>query len=266
MKKINSLDEYKLCEWAAENEKLSLLKYLHKKGYYWDKNVTYCAATNGDLEMLQYAYENNCPWDEGTTANAVYGNHFEVLKWLHENGCPWDGSSWSNANENRNDEIIKYLTENNCPTEYLEDQEPNFLDLLHEKSIENIFVSQLKFHYYESEKQSIMEKQKRFLDLLDHANKNGFSWIGESDDLDFVDVNHQLYENQNHEIINQSKFLNFLHVLYDEEFYWVPNKNDIKLIKKLMLAGYQWNDDITFQSSQNYTNQKLKDHQDSWQL
>ena len=50
--------------YAAENNNLEMLKYLHKKGCFCDENVCLNAAENNNLEMLKYLYENGCKWDE----------------------------------------------------------------------------------------------------------------------------------------------------------------------------------------------------------
>jgi len=48
------------------------------------------AAGEGKLELLKFAHENGCRWDEGTCAYAAENGHLEVLKYAHENGCEWD--------------------------------------------------------------------------------------------------------------------------------------------------------------------------------
>jgi hypothetical protein len=244
MKEFNSVDGLKLCEWAAKKRNLNILKYAREDGYPWNRDVTYWAAANGDLNILKYAHENGCPWDEGTTANAVQGNHLEVLKWLHENGCPWDYSSWDNAKENENEEIIDYLTKNGCPTEYVDIFSP-----FKENSIEFMFISELNFNTNKFEKESIIKKQKRFLDLLDYANNNGFCWLGKCDDFDFVDVEDVMfqqsrdrdYEFRRDDRFDQRKFLNLLYYLYNNDHHWILEKKDINLIKFLLSRGFRWN-------------------------
>lgn len=48
------------CNFAAENNRLDLLKFLHENGCPWNIDTTLGAAENGHLECLRYAIENGC--------------------------------------------------------------------------------------------------------------------------------------------------------------------------------------------------------------
>jgi hypothetical protein len=93
---INSLQinisdslKYIICEKAAKNGDLDILKWAREKGCRWNEWTCFHAATGGHLEILKWARENGCPWDKWTCA-AAYEDHLDIFKWAVENGCPWN--------------------------------------------------------------------------------------------------------------------------------------------------------------------------------
>ena len=104
-------NEY-VCDRAAANGHLEVIKYLHENGCPWNEYSCYRAAGNGHLEILKYLHENGCPWDSDSCYAAVDNDHLEILKYLHENGCPWDKNAFYSAAENGHLEILKYMYEN----------------------------------------------------------------------------------------------------------------------------------------------------------
>ena len=104
------------CSFAVFNGHLECLKYLYENGCEWDKNMI-CADSvlNGHLECLKYLHENGCILDELTCSTAVINGHLDCLKYLHENGCPWDELTCSNAAEYGHLDCLKYAHDNGCP-------------------------------------------------------------------------------------------------------------------------------------------------------
>ena len=97
------------------NTSVECIKYLHDKGFKWDKNHCQIAAENGNLEVLSYLHENKCPWDKEACSLASRMGHLECLKYLHENGCPWNECSTDAASCMGHLQCLKYLHENGCP-------------------------------------------------------------------------------------------------------------------------------------------------------
>ena len=100
------------CYYAAQNDHLEILKYLHENGYPWNIDACYHAAMKGHLDILKYLHENGCRWDTCVCAYAVENGHFEILKYLHENGCPCDENISNYAVCNDQYEILDYLRKN----------------------------------------------------------------------------------------------------------------------------------------------------------
>ena len=63
---FKTINENKLCDWAASKRKLDCLMYAHENGCPWDKYTCLYAAIDDHLECLKYAHENGCPWDKET--------------------------------------------------------------------------------------------------------------------------------------------------------------------------------------------------------
>ena len=111
-----------VCEMAAYNGSLEVLRYLRKHHCPWDDYSYEAAVDSSQIEVLKYLFENNCPiglgshvmsacavkgdlnilkylhsigfyWNEQVCAHAVEHNHFDMLKYLHVNNCPWDETS-----------------------------------------------------------------------------------------------------------------------------------------------------------------------------
>lgn len=109
-----------ICNIAADNGWLDLLKYAHKNKCYWDKQTSYCAVKHGNLEIFKYLHENGCRFSANTCDVAIIKGHFEVLKYAYENGCrPVRSVSKKYAHiyvgvlnsSERNFKILKFLRE-----------------------------------------------------------------------------------------------------------------------------------------------------------
>jgi hypothetical protein len=106
-----------MCQYAAMNGDIDILKYLHEHGCPWGEDTCRAASQNGHLECLKYAHEEGCPWDENTCSYACVSNnaHLDCLKYAHENGCPWDKYTCMYAAQNGYEDCLKYALENGCP-------------------------------------------------------------------------------------------------------------------------------------------------------
>ena len=71
----------RLCELAAEDGSLSIVKWLRENKFEWNKSTCEAAAVNGHIKVLKWARKNGCEWDEKTCSYAALNGHFEVLKW-----------------------------------------------------------------------------------------------------------------------------------------------------------------------------------------
>lgn len=95
---------------AAQNNKLEMLKYLHKKGCKWDSTVTSAAAGNGHLTVLKYLHENGCPWDSNTIFLSAIKRHLNTFIYAVENGCEGvEDLLDSNERSLEGTEMLKYL-------------------------------------------------------------------------------------------------------------------------------------------------------------
>ena len=105
------------CEFAAENGRLEVLKYLHEEAKApWDSETAEWAARNGHLHILEYLVERKYDeFDDACRWAADYG-HLDCLKYLHETAeAPWDEYALEGAHENNHPECVQYLLDNNCP-------------------------------------------------------------------------------------------------------------------------------------------------------
>lgn len=111
----NSLNNQKLCVFAAFMEKIRFLKYAFEIGSPWSTKVTLFAGTLGNLDCLKFAHENGCPWHELTCCHTAKFGHLDCLKYAHENNCPWDVNTTESAATNGQLECLIYAFENHCP-------------------------------------------------------------------------------------------------------------------------------------------------------
>ena len=87
MKKI--YDDIQLCVEICDFESLKTIYNLSQE----ISNICEIAAGNGNLEVLKFAHEIGCPWDEETCTQAAINGHLDCLKYAHENGCPWNSTT-----------------------------------------------------------------------------------------------------------------------------------------------------------------------------
>lgn len=71
------------------------------------------AAWNGNLSVLKWARENGCQWNSYICASAAHNGHLEVLKWGRENGCDWDKLYCKELIKRNNHHYVVEWIENN---------------------------------------------------------------------------------------------------------------------------------------------------------
>ena len=122
---INLPFDLTLCIWSFIDNKTikkftktskNTRKALEITQLVWKRLRTYVcnlAAENGYLDILKLARQINCPWDEYTPAWAARGGHLEIVKWVRsmDTPCPWDKWTPAWAAENGHLEIVKYYHE-----------------------------------------------------------------------------------------------------------------------------------------------------------
>lgn len=106
---------FNICETAAINNHLEVLKWARANNYPWDERTCSGAAENGHLQLLQWARTNGCPWDVWTCHSAAVEGHLEVLQWAHVNGCPWNEDTCKYAAEHGNLKVLQWAHVNGCP-------------------------------------------------------------------------------------------------------------------------------------------------------
>jgi hypothetical protein len=79
---IECIDGELICDLAARNGYLKVLKWAHNNGRLpLNKWTCASAAQGGQLEVLKWLYEIDCDWDDMTIHNACVCEYFEVLEW-----------------------------------------------------------------------------------------------------------------------------------------------------------------------------------------
>lgn len=63
-----------ICNWAAFNEDISILKRLRFLGFAWDMDTCHIAARKGYAEHVIWLIENGCPWNGATYALVIKEN------------------------------------------------------------------------------------------------------------------------------------------------------------------------------------------------
>eukprot|EP00545_Synedropsis_sp_CCMP1620_P003989 CAMPEP_0119006852 /NCGR_PEP_ID=MMETSP1176-20130426/2590_1 /TAXON_ID=265551 /ORGANISM="Synedropsis recta cf, Strain CCMP1620" /LENGTH=94 /DNA_ID=CAMNT_0006958865 /DNA_START=22 /DNA_END=303 /DNA_ORIENTATION=+ len=84
---VQSVSRVKLYRKEQQSlaEPLNELRFIRRLEPY---NMCDIAALNGSLEVLKWVRENGCPCRESMVSYAASsGGHLAVLKWVRENGC-----------------------------------------------------------------------------------------------------------------------------------------------------------------------------------
>lgn len=91
---------------------VEIVHWLREIGVPWQSDLCENAARNGRLSVLKCARENGCPWNVFTFARAAMRGDMAMLQWLLDNGCPWNHIVYTYA---ANEKIQKWLSDNGCP-------------------------------------------------------------------------------------------------------------------------------------------------------
>jgi hypothetical protein len=133
--RIDNIDEITLA--AILNDHDMLEHYMNKHGKF---HVTTGVALSGNLRALRWVILKGCPlhcaphW-----AAAAWSGNLDMLKWLRSQGFPWDYWRRRYLDEIRI-ETLELLLRKGCPwhiddTSYLEDENPELLQWLHDNNI-----------------------------------------------------------------------------------------------------------------------------------
>ena len=110
----STVRRYAVCEKAARDGQLEVLKWARAKGCPWNSLTCRRAAGGGHLDLLKWARDNGCEWDAWTCAHAAEGGHLDVLKWARENGCWWDVWTCAHAAGGGHLDVLRWARENGC--------------------------------------------------------------------------------------------------------------------------------------------------------
>ena len=73
------------------------------------------AALQGSVRLLKWERVNDRTWGANTCAYAAYNGHLPALQYLHENGCPWDWETCYYAALRKQWDCVQYAVDNKCP-------------------------------------------------------------------------------------------------------------------------------------------------------
>src|SRR5947207_3703945 len=98
-----------VCNIAAKNGWIDLLKWARERKYRWNILTCIYAAENGHLELLRLARMNGCQWNSTIWLVAAENGYFEILKYLKNNGCPMNLYTCGYAARGGHLDAIKWL-------------------------------------------------------------------------------------------------------------------------------------------------------------
>ncbi len=110
----------KLCNNAAKMGHLNVLKWLYLNNTLHTYDLCEYAAKGGHLPILIWCHSLHLDeWDTGGICfkAAKYGQ-LHVLKWAHENGLPWNSHTCAHAAQYNQLHCLKYAYENGCACDY----------------------------------------------------------------------------------------------------------------------------------------------------
>ena len=84
---VKNSAETELCNYAALQGSVRLLKWERVNDRTWGANTCAYAAYNGHLPALQYLHENGCPWSFSTCYCAALFKHWDCLQYAVDNKC-----------------------------------------------------------------------------------------------------------------------------------------------------------------------------------
>jgi len=104
----------KIGQLAASRGYVDCLKYAHENGCSIG-DICEIAAANGQIAILKYAFTKDIIKTPGICEAAAYFGNLECLKYAHENGCYINILTMHNAVEKRQYECFKYGYNHNFP-------------------------------------------------------------------------------------------------------------------------------------------------------
>lgn len=81
-----------VCEKAALEGKLDIVKHTHFYGAQLNDKVTFNACTSGNISLLEFLHKHKCVWHVDCIPNAARNNKLEAVKYLYSIGLSYSGS------------------------------------------------------------------------------------------------------------------------------------------------------------------------------
>ena len=137
---------------AILKKNYEMIKYLKKKGYYWDKLLYKYAFTKNSLDLVKYLYYNNCPLDKDLFIYIISYHNLEynileyyILDYLIKVNCPYHEDACNEAIRRSNFNLLKYYHKN-------------------------------KFYWDENTYDVVIKYNPNNLKYIDYLHKNGCPW------------------------------------------------------------------------------------------
>lgn len=110
----NKSNKWMMC-YAAKNNQLEVIKWLHDRGYGCTHESIHYAAQNGHIESIKWLYDNKiCGFTECTIFAAIINGHLDVVKYLYQMQLfagiePTINKAIQSARENKQRELEVWL-------------------------------------------------------------------------------------------------------------------------------------------------------------
>jgi len=164
---LTSQVRYKLINFAAEKDYLSLIKYARNIGINWNEKSCSTAAKYGNLNCLKYLIENDCPYDfEKIIFKVVKYGHLKCLIYLYEKGIEFPDNIFYIAIKYDKLDCLKYVLNKKC--EYKE----NGCEVAASYGNLDILVYLHERGFILNRKTCIESAKNGFLDCLKYSIKN----------------------------------------------------------------------------------------------
>jgi len=102
-------DDERISAFAAKGGHLTLLRWLHQKGYPLCSSLTSRAAAGGHLDVIKWATEHGCLWSAHVCMSATRNNRRDIIEWTTAHGCPRDGCLVTVAAKAGNLQLLQWL-------------------------------------------------------------------------------------------------------------------------------------------------------------
>lgn len=104
-----------LCQTAASNNQMEVLKFLHELGCPLSADHVETTARHGNVKCMEYLFDQNCPGFKHAAMVAAQYNQLEILKLLHARGCRWDERDLRAAARHGHLQCLQYLMQQGGP-------------------------------------------------------------------------------------------------------------------------------------------------------